>query len=123
MEIQSHKDLIVWQKSIDLVLAIYEVTSNFPSDERYGLISQLRRAAVSIPSNIAEGHARGTRKDYAQFLRIALGSASELETQILISKRLPLSRGIDFSSIEDLLPQVGKMLRAIIQKLSLTPRT
>jgi len=84
----NHKDLDVWKKSMDLVELIYSVTSQFPSDERFGLVSQMRRAAVSIPSNIAEGAARKGDKELIQFLMIAIGSLSELETQYLISVRL-----------------------------------
>jgi len=89
MVIHSHKDLTVWKRSMELVLAVYVLTENFPRTEIYGLTSQMRRCAVSIPSNIAEGRSRGTRRDYLQFLRISLGSAAELETQIEISKQLP----------------------------------
>ena len=88
MSINSHKDLIVWQKSIKLCKSIYKLTDKFPKEETFGLTSQMRRCAVSIPSNIADGRNRGTRKDFSQFLRIALGSASELETQIEISREL-----------------------------------
>jgi four helix bundle protein len=84
----NHKDLDVWKKSMDLVELIYGLTSQFPSDERFGLISQMRRAAVSIPSNIAEGAARKGDKELIQFLMIAIGSLSELETQYLLSVRL-----------------------------------
>ena len=79
----------MWKRSMELVLAVYVLTENFPRTEIYGLTSQMRRCAVSIPSNIAEGRSRGTRRDYLQFLRISLGSAAELETQIEISKQLP----------------------------------
>ena len=83
-----HKDLDVWKKGIDLVAAIYKVTNSFPRSEIYGLTSQLRRAAVSVPSNISEGAARNSDKEFIQFLYIALGSLSEAETQIIIAKRL-----------------------------------
>ena len=84
---KSHKDLIVWKKSMDLVQITYEFSTNYPDSEKFGLISQMRRAAVSVPSNIAEGAARNSTKEYIRFLYIALGSLSELETQILISTR------------------------------------
>ncbi|RPI59311.1 MAG: four helix bundle protein, partial [Planctomycetaceae bacterium] len=77
--IRSYKDLQVWQKSMELAGQIYEATQKFPADERFGLTSQLRRAAVSVPSNIAEGYGRGTRKDYKRFLQVARGSLYELE--------------------------------------------
>ena len=89
MQIQSYRDLIVWQKAVELSVAVYGLTEHYPKEEIYGLISQMRRASVSIASNIAEGRYRGTRKDFCQFLRIAFGSGAELETQIEISKRLP----------------------------------
>ena len=87
-KIRNHKDLEVWKQSIDLVDAVYRMTKTFPPEELYGLVNQMRRAAVSIPSNIAEGAARASKKEFTQFLYIALGSVSELETQTIISKRL-----------------------------------
>ena len=116
--IYSYKDLIVWQKSIKLVAATYELTENFPKEERYGLSSQMRRAAVSIPSNIAEGRGRGTRKDYINFLRIAFGSASELESQIITVKILPFGKNLDYNLIEKLLNEVIKMLYSMIIKMN-----
>ena len=83
-----HHKLKVWQKAIDLVVAVYRVTEHFPKEEMYGLINQMRRAAVSIASNIAEGGARGTKAEFKKFLAIAQGSASELETQVTIAGRL-----------------------------------
>ena len=85
---QGHKDLIAWQKAMDLVTQIYQVTRQFPRDERFGLISQLRRAAVSVPSNLAEGFARNSRNELHHFVGQARGSLSEVETQIELSKRL-----------------------------------
>ncbi|MDQ5927961.1 MAG: hypothetical protein QG633_399 [Patescibacteria group bacterium] len=119
--IQSHKDLIVWQKSVELTLAIYKLTKNFPPDERYGLISQMRRASISIASNIAEGRYRGTRKDYVNFLRIALGSAVEVETQAHIAKQFGWVQEKDLFIVEDLILQIIKMLKSMIQKLNLKP--
>ena len=115
--IQSHKDLIVWQKGIELVLAIYQLTKDFPREEVYGLTSQIRRAAISIPSNIAEGRNRGTRKDFAQFLRIAFGSGAELETQLLIARKLSFGREIGYNKVADQLGEVMRMLNAMIHKL------
>ena len=115
MYVQSFKELIVWQKSIELVKEIYKITNSFPKSELYGLVSQMRRSAVSIPSNIAEGKKRRTSKDFMQFLRIADGSAAELETQIIISK--DLYPEIDFLKTESLLEEVQKMLITIIKKL------
>ena len=85
---RTHRDLDVWKKSIDLVTSIYKFTADYPKDEMYGLTSQIRRCAVSIPSNISEGSARTTKKDFSHFLAIALGSVAELETQLIISKNL-----------------------------------
>src|SRR3990167_9176780 len=93
---KSHKELTVWQKAMDLVEEIYKLTSKFPKSETFGLSSQMQRAAVAIPSNIAEGAKRGHRLEYIQFLSIANGSASELETQLLLAKRLYLNKTIDF---------------------------
>jgi four helix bundle protein len=84
----SYRDLIVWQKSMDLVELVYDYTSNFPDNERYGIISQMRRASISVPSNIAEGRYRSSRKDYKNFLITAFASGGELETQIELSERL-----------------------------------
>lgn len=109
-EIISYKDLIVWQKSIVLVKIIYSLTSKFPENEKFGIINQLRRAVVSIPSNIAEGFGRKTQKDRIQFYVIAYGSALEVETQILISKELSFGDGAKYKEIEDLLVEVLKML-------------
>ena len=115
MYVQSFKELIVWQKSIELVKEVYKITNSFPKSELYGLVSQMRRSAVSIPSNIAEGKKRRTSKDFMQFLRIADGSAAELETQIIISK--DLYPDADFLKVESLLEEVQKMLITIIKKL------
>ena len=96
----------------------YEVTDLFPKEEQYGLTSQIRRAAISIPSNIAEGRFRGTRKDFAQFMRIAYGSGAELETQIEIAKKIKRTKNLDFKKAESLLKEVMKMLNTIISKLT-----
>ncbi len=85
---RTHKDLEIWQKGIELVEKIYKLTSSFPKEESYGIISQMRRAAVSYPSNIAEGAARSSRKEFIQFVYVSLGTLSELETQVIISLRL-----------------------------------
>ena len=122
-KVSSYKDLVVWQKSVDLVVEAYALTEIFPQQEIYGLTSQMRRAAVSIPSNIAEGRRRGTRKDFRHFLLVAYGSGSELETQIKISQRLPLGNGVDFSRAESLLDEVMRMLNVMIGKLASTETT
>ena len=118
MYINSFKDLVVWQKSIELVKKVYSATSKLPKSEVYGLINQMRRAAVAIPSNIAEGKKRSTKKDFIHFLRIADGSAAELETQIIISKSL--FKKIDFDKCEALLEEVQKMLTTMIKRLGET---
>lgn len=123
MLINSHKDLIVWQKSIRLCKVIYKLTEKFPKEEMYGLTSQMRRCSVSIPSNIAEGRNRGTRKNFAQFLRIALGSASELETQIEIAKELAYITNKDCIEAESLLNEISKMIMSLIKKFSIKART
>ncbi len=115
MYVESFKELTVWQKSVDLALEIYKVTDQFPQSELYGLVSQMRRSAVAVPSNIAEGKKRRTTKDFLQFLRVADGSAAELETQIIIVKKL--YPNLDFMRAESLLLEVQKMLTTMIKKL------
>ena len=105
-----HKDLIVWQKSLDLADAVYVLTRSFPKEEIYGLISQMRRCAVSIPSNIAEGSGRKTKKEFVRFLAIAYGSALELETQLLLSQRFGYTHSIDAAEAHNLLDEVLRML-------------
>ncbi len=114
----TYKDLIVWQKSMELVVVIYTLTEQFPKSEIYGLISQMRRCAVSIPSNIAEGRRRGSRKDYRQFLLIAYASGAELETQIEIVKRLPFGKGLDYTAANGLLNEVMRMLNKMTNELN-----
>ncbi|OGF18690.1 hypothetical protein A3G56_00355 [Candidatus Falkowbacteria bacterium RIFCSPLOWO2_12_FULL_45_10] len=115
--IHGYKDLIVWQRSMELVVAVYQLTDDFPRQEIYGLISQMRRAAVSIPSNIAEGRRRGGKKEFRQFLLISYGSGAELETQIEIAKRLKFSDSLNFNKVDGLLSEVMKMLNKIICSL------
>ncbi|MBM2817519.1 MAG: four helix bundle protein [Parcubacteria group bacterium] len=119
-EINSYKDLIVWQKAMELVMSVYELTAHFPKEEIYGLSSQMKRSSVSIPSNIAEGRRRGTRKDYRQFLIVAYGSGAELETQIEIAKMLTLGKNINYDTINRLLEEVMKMLNKLISSLQPT---
>lgn len=115
MYLQSYKELIVWQISVELVKEIYKLTANFPKSEVYGLSSQMQRSAVSIPSNIAEGYSRKNLKEYIHFLRIAYGSATELETQIIITKDLYKNMG--HTKAASLLEETLKMLNKIISKL------
>lgn len=117
MKIESYENLIVWQKSMDLVVIIYELTEKFPREELYSLTSQMRKSAISIPSNIAEGSRRGSRKDFRHFLLNAFGSGAELETQIKIVKRLPFGRNIDFIRAADLLAEVMRMLNKMTSNL------
>jgi len=115
--IKSYKELIVWQKSIQLVTKIYLLTRDFPKSEQYGLVSQMRRSVISIPSNIAEGYGRKSSKEYAQFYSIAYGSGMELETQLIITKELSLVTSQQIEPIENLLVEVLKMLNTMISKM------
>lgn len=113
----SYKDLKVWQKAVELVVEIYNITEKFPKSENYGLISQMQRCSVAIPSNIAEGQKRNHQKEFLQFLSISYGSGAELETQIEICKRLPKLQNIDYNKAEALLNEVMKMLNVLISTL------
>ena len=117
MEIQDFKDLVVWQKAMDLTTEVYRLTKKLPKDELYGLTNQLRRAAVSIPSNIAEGNARGSQREYVRFLSIARGSKSEVETQLLLCVKLGYLEPSETESALALCTEVGKMLTVMISKL------
>ncbi|MBO8093442.1 MAG: four helix bundle protein [Prosthecochloris sp.] len=112
----SHKDLKVWQTAMDLVEKIYLLTKSFPEEEKYGLTSQLRRAAVSIPSNIAEGAGRNGNREFIQFLYVALGSLAEVETQIDIAKRLCYVQQ-DLRLQEQQITEIRRMLQGLIKKL------
>jgi four helix bundle protein len=116
---KTHKDLIVWQKGISLVKTIYEETSSYPQVEQFGLTSQIRRSAVSIPSNIAEGCGRNSDKELIQFLYIALGSASELETQIIISVELQFIEQGKADILLNLINEVIRMITSLIKSLKL----
>jgi len=115
---KSYKDLIVWQKSIELVTEVYKLTAKFPRHEVYGLASQMQRAATSIASNIAEGSSRGTTKDFVHFLRMALGSATELETQFVIATNLGYRAASKDTRSVNLLSEVCRMLHGMIKKLN-----
>ncbi len=115
--INSYKDLIIWQKSMTVAENIYLITSKFPPEEKYNLVSQMRRSTVSIPSNIAEGRARSSRKDFTQFLRIALGSINELETQLELSLRLSFLDETDYNKTISMLLEVKKMIFKMISSL------
>lgn len=115
--IESYRDLIVWQKSIQLCLAIYKLTAKFPQNETYGLMSQLRRAGVSIPSNIAEGYGRSSTGEYKHFLGVARGSNFEIQTQLVVAGELKLGSEEDRIATEALSMEVGKMLVAIMKRI------
>jgi four helix bundle protein len=116
--VQSYRDLIVWQKSVELVLEIYRATQDFPKTETYGLVSQLRRAAVSVPSNVAVGHARLSTGEYKQFLGHARGSLMEIETQVLISQRLGYMNSGQSNILLNRATEVGKVLNGLLNSLN-----
>ena len=115
--IKHFKELKVWQKGIEIVKDIYEITKHFPKEEMYGLTSQMRRSAISIPSNIAEGFKRYHTIEYKQFLYIALGSIAELETQIVIAKEVGLLEDLMMDAMNEKLDHTSKMLSSLISKL------
>ncbi len=123
-KLNSYKDLIVWQKSIVLVTEVYAITRNFPTEEKFGLVNQLSRAVVSIPTNITEGWGRESSKNYLQFLRISRGSLMEVETLILISKNLNYITDEQHKLITNAIEEVGKILQGLIksiqQKINIT---
>lgn len=110
------KELQIWQRSMKLVKKVYDLTSLFPNEEKYGIVSQIRRCAVSIPSNIAEGAGRRTEKDFAKFLSISLGSQFELETQLILSKDLGFISETSLDSGSSELNEIQKMTRSLIDK-------
>ena len=115
--VRSFRDLRVWQKSMDLTVTIYRLTGSFPREEVFGLSSQLRRSAVSIPSNIAEGQGRLNTREFRQFLGVARGSTCELQTQLEIARRLGLGDSQLLNDAEGLSHEIGKMIFAILGKL------
>ena len=114
---RSHKDLDVWKKSVRLVVDLYKLTGGFPADERFGLTAQIRRASTSVPANIAEGWGRGSTKEYIQFLKIARGSLTELETHLIVSGELGYVDSGESARIEAAISDVGKMLNRLIKAL------
>ena len=120
MKIKSFKELIVWQKSMDLVEQIYTATHEFPKDEMYCLTNQMRRSAISIASNIAEGQARKTTKDFLNFISIAQGSRAELETQIIIANRLGYMKEEKAEHLLEILAEIAKMLYTLTSALNLS---
>ena len=114
----NYKELKVWQKSMDLVEKVYVLTSTLPTEERYGLISQIQRSAVSIPSNIAEGAGRNSNKEFRNFLGIANGSTNELNTQLMLSIRIGYTKTNELEEIFNLITEIQKMNFTLIKKFS-----
>ena len=117
-KVSGYKDLIVWQRSVDLVEAVYRITAKFPPGEQWGLTSQMRRAAVSVPSNIAEGYGRQATGEYRHHLSMGRGSLLELETQILLRRRLKYLGSEEADSVLSEIEEISKMLATLISKLS-----
>jgi four helix bundle protein len=120
--IESYRDLKVWQEAMDLAEVCYRLTRQFPREELYGFTSQIRRAAASVPANIAEGNGRENRGDYIQFIRIAQGSLKELETHVLLSSRIGIASPETITPILDKCGVVGRMLRGLIRSLQVGKR-
>ena len=117
-KVKSYRDLEVWQKSMTLVKEVYQATDQFPGEEKFGLVNQIRRAAVSIPSNLAEGQARSTTGQFQHFINIAIGSIAELETQILLSSELGYLKADRYQHLLERLNTIGKMLRGLDKALT-----
>ena len=122
-QIKSHRDLNVWQLGMEITERVYELTRDFPSDERFGMVSQLRRAAISVPANIAEGNARSSTKEYLRFLAIAIGSLAEIETFLELALRLKYGQSNNIQRLVDLIGEERRMLRGLQRSLRarLTP--
>jgi len=116
--VTSYKDLLVWQRSMDLVETVYRLTASFPAAEQWGLVSQMRRATISVPSNIAEGYGRQATGEYRHHLSIARGSLLELETQVLLSKRLGYVQAADSDTVLKEIEEISRMLATLVSKLS-----
>jgi four helix bundle protein len=116
--VKGYKDLVVWQKSSDLVLEIYKVLAEFPVDERYGITSQIKRSAISIPSNIAEGSIRRSKKEFIRFINISSGSAAELQTQLYLSMNLGFLDRLKFEELDKNITSILKMLFGLQKSLS-----
>jgi len=115
---RSYKDLVVWQKGIALARLVHQLTKNFPSEEKFGLVAQMRRAAVSIPSNIAEGQARHTTGEFIQFISHAEGSVAELDTQLILSIELKFCRDVGAEAAFELIAELRRMLNVLRRKLA-----
>lgn len=120
--LKTYRELVVWQKAFQLCTNVYQLTKRFPSDERFGLTTQLRRAAVSIPSNIAEGYNRSTTRDYLRFLWIANGSLAEIETQLMLAGELGFAARGDLSETLESVAEVDRILRALMRSLKAKER-
>ena len=118
MGAKNYQDLIVWQKAMDLVVEVYRATKQFPKEELYGLTSQLRRAIVSVPSNIAEGQGRRSAKEFLQFLSIAHGSLREIETQLMIARRIDYLSAEALGPLLNLAAEVGRLLQGLSNSLA-----
>ena len=116
-DVRSYKDLVAWQKSMELVTAVYRASQGFPKEEIFGLVSQIRRSAVSVPSNIAEGHARTSKKEFQYFLSNARGSLAELETQLTIAHQLAYIDETRINQLLDRLGEVGRILNGLLTAL------
>lgn len=121
--VRSYKDLLVWQKAMDIAAATYELTRTYPRDELFGLTSQSRRAAASIPANIAEGYGRDSRPSFIQFLRVSQGSLKELETHLLLAERVAVVEGGLIEPVLRDLDELGRMLRGLITALKAKRRS
>ena len=117
--VNSYRELLIWKKGMDITEKVYQLTKIFPTDELYGLTSQIKRCSISIPSNIAEGYGRNSTKSYLHFVRIARGSLFELETQLLLANKLNFIKNEeDYSTIMNLITEESKMISSFIKKLS-----
>ena len=116
--VYSYKDLLVWQRSMDLVEAIYRITANLPASEQFGLVAQMRRSAVSVPSNVAEGYGRQATGEYRHHLSFSRGSLLELETQLLLCRRLNYVQMDEADAVLDEIAEISKMFGSLISKLS-----
>ncbi len=116
--VKDYRDLIVWQKAMDLVEAVYRTTGTFPREEIYGLTSQIRRAAISIPSNIAEGNGRNTTRDYVHFLGMAYGSVKEVETQVLIAERLRYINSSHSDALVQATTEIARLISDLVNSLN-----
>ena len=117
----SHKDLILWRKALDLAVLVHRSSTALPRSEIYGLVSQMRRAATSVPSNIAEGYARRSTKEFIYFLRVARGSMAELETQLLLAQRVGYLPERQVTELQDRIDEVGRILHAVVAGLRRRP--